>query len=725
MRVMAAMVWGAVCLAGAACALGEVVFYVAPGAKEGQAGSAAAPFATLEQARDAVRSLKKEKGLPEGGVTVWVRGGEYELRAPLMLTPEDSGEPGKPIRYAACRGERPMLFGGRRVTGFARQAGGVWEATVPGLKAWGRGSRSIYVDGQRYGVARSPNQGYYEMEGPLADADSPESGPDAGKSKSAFVAPENALRAWPEIGEVNIKVWGRWWTALHRLQSVDPVSRHVRLTGPSCWTLPFRHRKKTPFLVENHPGALDAPGEWQADLRRDVLGIVPLPGVDLSRARVEVPVTDQLLVLAGDPSNACPVANIVFRGLTFRCSGWTLPPGGGQEGSQAAVNIGAVIEAFAARDCLFDRCEVTQTDTFAIWLRSGSRGCVIRQCHIHDLGAGGVKIGEAQKDAAQVAEPFRVAGNAVENCFIHHAGHVHGAGGIGVWIGASSGNTVAHNEICDLWYTGVSVGWQWGARLNDTRDNRVVSNRIHHVMQRLEDGGGIYCLGFQPGTVLANNIIHDSGWDGGPAHCRGIYLDEGCVGYLVENNLVYDTQDAALRMQIGTGCNTFINNILAFTRVYAVDMDVARSCVFINNIVYLDRGRLYKFEKWPHYEKYISKNLYWRTDGEPFLFAGQSFETWRGNRQTPFSYFKGGAMDSGSALADPKFEDAEKRDFRLRPDSPAFALGFKPIDLEAVGLRGEEEWRTLPRRARVRIAQDDDKVAVGNSALPANAATSD
>ena len=116
----------------------------------------------------------------------------------------------------------------------------------------------------------------------------------------------------PEIGEVNIKVWGRWWTALHRLQSVDPVSRHVRLTGPSCWTLPFRHRKKTPFLVENHPGALDAPGEWQADLRRDVLGIVPLPGVDLSRARVEVPVTWAImssgLVKPSRVHRSCPVA---------------------------------------------------------------------------------------------------------------------------------------------------------------------------------------------------------------------------------------------------------------------------------------------------------------------------------------------------------------------------------------------------------------------------------
>ncbi len=237
-------------------------------------------------------------------------------------------------------------------------------------------------------------------------------------------------------------------------------------------------------------------------------------------------------------------------------------------------------------------------------------------------------------------------------------------------------------------------------------------------MQRLEDGGGIYCLGFQPGTVLANNIIHDSGRDRAkagapPPHCRGIYLDSGCLGYLVENNLVYDTQDAALRMQIGTGCNTYINNILAFTRDYAIDMDVARSCVFINNIVYLDRGRLFKFEKWPHYEKFISRNLYWRTDGKPFVFAGQPWEEWRKQRQTPCSYFVGTTMDEGSVIADPKFVDAAKRDFRLKPGSPAVALGFQPFDLDAPGLTGDAAWRTLPSRARIPIAADEGVPAGG------------
>jgi len=136
-------------------------------------------------------------------------------------------------------------------------------------------------------------------------------------------------------------------------------------------------------------------------------------------------------------------------------------------------------------------------------------------------------------------------------------------------------------------------------------------------------------------------------------------------------------------------------------------MDVARSCVFINNIVYLDRGRLFVYEKWPHYEKYITRNVYWRTDGQPFVFAGQEWKEWREQRMTPRSYFTGTPMDAGSLLTDPKFVDAQKRDFRLRPDSPALKVGFKPFDLDEIGLTGDKAWRTLPSRARVRVPAEE------------------
>lgn len=698
MTTMRMMVAATACVVSLRAA--PAAFYVAPNGADSNPGTLEKPFVTLEKARDAVRALKRAGGLPDGGASVWLRGGEYSRTQPFLLTPEDSGAKGKPLVFAAYDNEKPVVSGGRRITGFRQQAGGVWEVDLPEARDNAWVFRTLYVNGRRYTLARSPNRGYYEMAGPLSDADSPKEGPDTGKSKVAFRAPPGVVKDWPSLGEVNVKAWGRWWTALLTIRQADPVTGEVRLAGPGVWYLPYG--PKTEFIVENHPGALDAPGEWQLDRKAGVLRVIPLPGDDIATADVRAPVAERLLVLAGDPTNQHYVAQVEIRGIAFQCTTWQLPPTGGNEGAQAAVNIGAMVEATAARDCLFEKCEFTQTDSYAVWLRSGSRGCVVRQCHLHDLGAGGVKLGEANLEPDAV----RAGGNTVENCYIHHGGHVHGSG-IGVWVGASSDNTVTHNEICDLWYTGVSLGWRWSADLNGTRNNRVTYNRIHHIVQRLEDGGGIYCLGFQPQTVLANNIIHDSGRDGGMPDCRGIYLDSGCLGFLIENNLLYDTQGAALRMQIGTGCNTYINNIIAFSRKYAIDMDVARSCVFINNIVYLDRGRLFVYEKWPHYEKYITRNVYYRTDGQPFVFAGQEWKAWRQQRMTPSSYFTGTPMDAGSLLADPKFVDAKGRDFRLQPNSPALTVGFKPFDLDEIGLTGDTAWRTLPSRDRVLVPAEE------------------
>ncbi len=686
--------------AGATAAVPQTEFHVASNGDDANPGALERPFASLERARDAVRQLKRSQGLPEGGVTVWLRGGELQRSTPLVLSPEDSGEPGKPVRYAAYAGEKPVVFGGRYIKEFQPGPNGVWQATIPEAKDGKWIFRTLYVNGRRYTLARSPNRGYFRMAGGVPDDDSPTSGPYAGKSKGAFRAPPEAIELLTHLDTTNLKVWGRWWTSLYTLASVDPATGIVRLAGPARRPLPTSG-EMSPFLVENHPGALDEPGEWQLDRKTGVLRIIPNEADDLGSATVFAPVTERLLVLEGDPDAGRWIEHVELEGIAFRTTDWTLPPEGIDD-AQAAASVGAMIEAVGARHCLFNRCEMSQTDSYALSLGRACRDCTVRQCHIHDLGAGGVKIGEKQDEGPEL----RATTNRVENCFVHNGGHVHGSG-IGVWVGVGSDNVVTHNEICDFWYTGVSVGWCWGTRLNGARNNRVTHNHIHHVVQRLQDGAGIYCLGLQPLTALCNNCIHDIGHDGGHPACRGIYLDEGCAGILVEKNVIYDTQGAALRMQVGTSCNIFLNNICAFAREFSIDMEVARTNVFINNIIYFDQGKLFRYDKFANYEKFLSGNVYWRTDGEPILFAGHTWQEWRNQRQTPIGFYKGATMDQNSVIADPRFVDPEGRDFRLKPDSPALTRGFQPIDMDTIGLTGDDVWCNLPSVARIPISRDD------------------
>jgi hypothetical protein len=104
--------------------------HVAVTGKDSNPGTQAAPFATLEKARDTIRTLKSTSGLPDGGVTVFVRGGEYVLADTFTLTPQDSGDANKPVTYQACKGEEVAIVSKRDITGWTLLAE-PWPAGLP------------------------------------------------------------------------------------------------------------------------------------------------------------------------------------------------------------------------------------------------------------------------------------------------------------------------------------------------------------------------------------------------------------------------------------------------------------------------------------------------------------------------------------------------------------------------------------------------------------------
>jgi len=670
-----------VCLAASATPL---VLHVASNGSDQAAGTAKAPFRSLTRARDAIRVLKAGKGLPEGGVRVLVHNGVYRLAQPFALTPADSGTAKAPVVYAAATGARPVLSGGRVITGLRRNADGAWTTTIPAAAGHKWVFRQLFVDGRRYIPARSPNIGQYS----IVRGVPPEGG--VGIARDRFTFAGDDLKPWPNLADVEVQLTFSWNTGTFPLKAVDPQTHLATLAGPAVWELPKPGMATCPYIVMNHPGACDAPGEWQLDRETGELEIIPFGGEDLSKAEIVAPALEQLIAAQGEPEKKRFVEYVGFQGLSFQHAEWNLPPQGFST-PQAANELGAALEFRAARYCTVTGGEVAHVGRYGIFFDRDCSYNTIQQNHLYDLGGGGIRIGTS--DPARPLE--RLAHhNLVDNNFIHDGGHTN-AGATGIFMANGANNTFSHNEVCDLPYTGISLGWNWDIVYVGTRENLVEYNHVHHVMRTLEDGGGIYSLGLTPGSVIRHNVVHDVGTPP-DAIGHGIYIDGGSSGLLCENNVCYDCGDGGIRIQHGTSCITVLNNISAFNG-FGLGIDSERTNIFQYNIVYLDGQAtpFYFVPEWQTYNKIIDYNLYWRADGKPPKFLDFTWEQWQKKEGINDIWYKP-VMDAHSRIADPLFVDAAKRDFRLQPKSPALGMGFRPIDTSTVGLYGDKAWSALP-----------------------------
>ncbi len=697
--------------------LPATTFYVSPSGRDSFSGTLPSPnpahtdgpFATIVAARDAVRALKASAPLT-APVDVLIRAGTYRLSDPLVFTPADSGTEAAPITYAAYPGEHPLISGGRTITGW-QKSGKLWIATIPDVAARGWAFRSLFVsraDGttppqeadtsnpmyptplrcrERRVLARDPNEGYYYMYGTAPPGKDPVTGKPVDRGKSAFRFSTGDIKPWPDITDADIFTFYVWETGLFPIKSVDPETDTVVVSGESKWPFTTATARQR-YFIEGAFEALDAPGEFYLDRRTGKLFYYPVPGEDPSNVVVTAPVVQQLVLLQGDPDAGHYVDYLSFRGLRFSYADYALEPTGHGDW-QAAVTVSASIHASGSRHCSLDSCEVSHIGNYAVWFERGCQYNRVAMCHLHDLGAGGVRFGQ---EGPPASEPARTHHNVCTNNFIHDAGYLF-CGAVGVWIGHASDNEVTHNEICDINYTGISCGWSWGYGPTDHTNNLIAYNHIHHVAARgvMSDTGAIYTLGLSTGTRLDHNLIHDC-WNYPPQPgAGGIYPDEGSSGITIENNVVYDTISGGFTMHYGEG-NLVRNNIFAFGR----DQQVVRgrdeehlAFTFERNLIYYDSGATW-VAAGLHHNYTADHNLYFNASGQPLVFLGNlDFKQWQALGQ-----------DVHSVIADPRFVDPAHRDFRLRPDSPALALGFVPIDMSTVGLTGPRGWTDLPRQIK-------------------------
>ncbi len=686
----------------AGCATDPRAFYVSPAGSDANPGTLSKPFATLPRAMEAVRGAQQaisRSELSAGPVNVFLRGGVYAVREPLVFTPADSGTAEAPVTYASYRGEQAVLSGGERLAGTWTPSPGkpYWQLDVPRAHDNGWIFYSLFVNGESRTRARTPNWGEKVLR-----AEGREPGGDPRQALRYY--PGDVDPTWSNPTDIDVVLLCSWTPTIHRIKEILPERRAVRFFSShtravDAWEHNFR------YYLSNVFEALDQPGEWYLNRHTGTLYYYPMPGEEMGTAEVIAPVMkSNMIAFAGDLATGKCIEHLHFRDLAIRHLDGDMDKHNGVY-RQGHMYLTSAIVARGLRNASFERCELSQLGEYALELADGCRDVAVRQCHIWDIGAGGIQLGVTDlgtlkrpvntNDAASASERA-VTGLVIDNCCIHRLGTIwHGAYGIVNRFASLS--QITHNDLFDMHWDaiGLDARWDWKGE-KYSYGNVVAYNRLHNLGLRYQtDAAGVYQFG-PLDTHIHHNLIHDTAAYMGNCGYAGVYLDEQSRGALVEDNLVYNADWYAYFQHKGMD-NLFRNNIGAFARDGFIlrgglneqwKSNYLEAC---RNIYVSSNAVAIKADWQPGLKPpLVHNNLYYTLATNTALtFAGKSLSEWQAL-----------GHDTNSVIADPGCRSPATFDFTLAPDAPACTLiGFVPFDseLQKAGLYGDAAWRDLPK----------------------------
>jgi hypothetical protein len=495
--------------------------------------------------------------------------GTIELTEPLMLAPAHFHQDLHQVVFLITE-ENATISGGQKINGWQRD-GKLWKTKIPDVAEGKWKFRELFVNGERRPRARTPNEGYHRIE---------KAGPD---NRTSLYAKHGDLpNAWPIEG-AEIVFFHDWCTSHIRLKSLDFVSGLIETKNPIGNNAPhyvITHYEPQPrYYLENSPAFLDVPGEWYLDEKSGELTYYPLAQEFLEQTEFIVPRLTRLVEIGGTEQEPLE-KTIEFQNITFSHCAW-FPPEAGFAGMQAAffenrepqqkkgrTVVSGAVQTYYAHGLRFDGCNFQHLGGSGLSLQEGTQKAEVVGCTFRDIGANGLSIGEATaprpnpqgeipavEDDLRIVTKIDVRDNVFDNCGTLYYGAV------GIWVGMANNIVVERNELKNLPYTGISVGWTWNPTPTITGRNRIEANHIHHIMQALSDGAGIYTLGRQPGTILRGNWIHDVPVNAGRAESNGIFMDEGSTDMTVENNTIHQIAKSPIRFH-KAGENLLKNNTL-------------------------------------------------------------------------------------------------------------------------------------------------------------------
>ena len=554
---------------------GEI--WISPKGSDFNDGTRQSPKATLTSALRQAREWRRtEDNRIQGGITIYMEGGTYAFHEPVFIRPEDSGTKESPTIIRSVGDEKVILSGGISIKGWKKQ-GKVWVADVPAFNGRPLDFRQLWVNGKKAVRARDVED--FEKMNRICSVDE--------KNEILYVPAVSIRRLIDNKGNLKAKyaemvLHQMWCVANLRIRSVEVQgdSAAIRFHQPES-RIQFEHPWPRPMVTtDGHNSAFyltnarelqDVPGEWYHDMDARKVYYYPREGEKMQEAEVIVPAVETLVRVEGTLDR--PVCHIRFEKITFSYTTWMRPSEKGHVPLQAGMYLtdgyridpkmqrnylnhpldnqgwlgrpAAAVRVVAARQIDFERCRFEHLGSTGLDYEEAVQGGVVRGCLFRDIAGNGLLVGSFSPAAHETHLPYDPADRRevctqqqINNCYFTEIGN-EDWGCLAIAAGYVGDVNIEHNEISEVPYSGISLGWGWTQTVNCMRNNRVHANLIHHYAKHMYDVAGIYTLGSQPKSYVTENCVHSiykPGYVHDPNHWFYLYTDEGSSFITVRDN---------------------------------------------------------------------------------------------------------------------------------------------------------------------------------------------
>ena len=575
---------------------GEI--WISPKGSDFNDGTRQSPKATLTSALRQAREWRRtEDNRIQGGITIYMEGGTYAFHEPVFIRPEDSGTKESPTIIRSVGDEKVILSGGICINGWKKQ-GKVWVADVPVFNGRPLDFRQLWVNGKKAVRARDVED--FEKMNRICSVDE--------KNEILYVPVVSIRRLIDNKGNLKAKyaemvLHQMWCVANLRIRSVEVQgdSAAIRFHQPES-RIQFEHPWPRPMVTtDGHNSAFyltnarelqDVPGEWYHDIDARKVYYYPREGEKMQEAEVIVPAVETLVRVEGILDR--PVCHIRFEKITFSYTTWMRPSEKGHVPLQAGMYLtdgyridpkmqrnylnhpldnqgwlgrpAAAVRVVAARQIDFERCRFEHLGSTGLDYEEAVQGGVVRGCLFRDIAGNGLLVGSFSPAAHETHLPYDPADRRevctqqhINNCYFTEIGN-EDWGCLAIAAGYVGDVNIEHNEISEVPYSGISLGWGWTQTVNCMRNNRVHANLIHHYAKHMYDVAGIYTLGSQPKSYVTENCVHSiykPGYVHDPNHWFYLYTDDGSSFITVRDN--WTEEEKYLQNANGPG-NVWENN---------------------------------------------------------------------------------------------------------------------------------------------------------------------